>query len=114
MIKNYSRFVIFAYMLILSACAGLTVDTINKKLAVFEIAYSQTLITIKIWIDEKRLTDSELQKIKKSIADVSTARKAVYAAKQLGDLTQLDTQLAIANQSLLILRDFIDKREKPT
>lgn len=98
-------------MIVLAGCAGLPVDTLNKRLAVFEIGYQQTLTTLQTWVDEGRLTGDTKKKIQDHVRDMENALAALYAAKAMGDLDTVDGQLRAAQASLQLVRDYITAQE---
>lgn len=106
---NYGGVII---ILLMTACAGLPADTLNKRIAIFEISYGQTLETIKLWIGEGRLNDADKQRMQSYVKDMHTARTTLRAAKAIDDLKTVDGQLRIANVSLQLLRDYIAEKEK--
>lgn len=110
--KKYYCYFVLGFLLLLVGCAGLAVDTLNKRIAVFEIGYNQTLQTIKLWITEGRLKDADKISIQSRVKEMSVARHAMHNAKMLGDLDTVQGQLNAANISLQILRDFITSQEK--
>lgn len=112
MTKIFHKFNILILTLFLIGCTGLPVDTLNKRIAVFEIGYHQTLVTVKLWIDEGRLKGVDKTSIQLRVKEMSIARHAMHKAKTLGDLNTVAGQLNAANVSLQILRDFITSQEK--
>jgi len=111
--RYYINFILgCALTLFLFDCTGLAVDTLNKRVAVFEIGYNQTLVTIKLWITEGRLKGTDKVSIQSRVKEMSVARHAMHAAKKLGDLDTVAGQLNAANISLQLLRDYITSQEK--
>lgn len=108
-----ARLMLAGIMIFINGCTTLPVDTINKKIAVFELTYNQILTTVKTWNDEGRLLDSQKSFIKERVKEISNARSALFIAKNLGDLDTAQGRLNAANVSLNLLREFIKQQESP-
>ena len=98
--------------LILTACANMPLDTLNKRIAAFELTYEQALTTLGLWIKENRLSADNKAKAQQLVKQISEARAAIYIAKGLKDLSKAQNQLNVANASLKILRDILAAKEK--
>ena len=109
---NLTSFWTLCLLVFLVSCASQPVDTLNKRLSVFEITYIETLKKIKLWIDEGNLSTDQVVSIKKSVNDMADARQALYLAKSVGDIATVEGQLKIANVSMQLLRDYIANKKE--
>ena len=96
----------------MGSCATLPLDTMNKKLAAFEITYNEMLGTVGKWIDENRLNSEQKAQVKNMIKQISEARAAVYMAKGIVNVKDMQTNLNAANKALALLRELIAAQEQ--
>ena len=108
----YSIVMALLFALGLANCASLPLDTLNKRIAAFEVTYGEILKTVQVWIDEGRLTGSGLDSVKANIKAVSQARAAMYVAKGVGDIKSAQGQLNAASAALQLVRDYLTRNEK--
>lgn len=94
-----------------AGCSTLPIDTLNKRIAAFEIAYEQVLVTVDRWIDEGRLTGDRKKQVQDQIRATRTARLAIYIAKESGDIVAAQGKLTAATAALQILREYVAKQE---
>lgn len=97
--------------LMAAGCGTLPIDTLNKRIAAFEISYEQVLLTVDRWIDEGRLVGDAKKKIQDQIREARLARLAIYIAKESGDFTTAQGKLTAATAALQIIRDHIANQE---
>ena len=109
MIKQY---IIGLLCVLLFSCATLPIDTLNKKLAAFEITYGQVLESVGAWINDGTLSGENKKKVQVLIQQISEARAAVYMAKGINDLRKAESQLSAAQRSILLLRQLLEARDK--
>ena len=106
------KYLLLLIFLLISACASLPLDTLNKRIAAFEIGYGETLKTVQQWIDEGRLTGSAKNGVQANIKAISQARQAMYIAKGVGDIKTAQGKLNAASGALTLVRDYLVKQEK--
>lgn len=97
---------------LITACASLPLDTLNKRLAAFEVAYEQALVTVGIWIKENRLSVEQKEQVQGMIKKISDARQAIYIAKGLQNMKEAQTQLTNATAALKLLRELLALQDK--
>lgn len=97
--------------LLLVGCTSLPVDTLNKRIAVFEVGYSQTLKTIQHWLKENRIKPQDRSTLKTRIAEMSLARTAMHEARKIGNAAEASTQLMLGTSTLGVLRKYIAQQE---
>lgn len=97
----------------LASCASLPLDTINKRIAAFEITYGETLKTVQLWISEGRIASADLVAVQRNIKAISKARQAMYIAKGVGDIKSVQGKLNAANAALQLVRNYLTANEKP-
>lgn len=101
--------VVFAAMF--SSCATMDLDTLNKRIAAFEISYQEVLKTIILYKNENRFTADEWSEIQDRVSEVSFARGAMKAAIKIDDYDTASKNLALASNMLNILRTYAIKKE---
>lgn len=98
----------------LAGCASLpALDTLNKRIAAFEIGYGETLKTVQLWLSEGRLSGDAKATVQNTIRKISQARQAMYVAKGVGDLKTAQGKLNTANAALQLVRNYLTANEKP-
>lgn len=90
------RYLPFLFLVFLTGCLTASLDTTNKKFAAFEITYKQTLAEISSLEAGNRLKPETKLKVASALEDVNKARNSAYAAKNLGNLKDAETQLNLA------------------
>lgn len=97
------------FVLLLVGCMSLPIDTLNKQIAVFEVSYAKNLSKIDNWINEKRFTASEIEKIQEFVRDMRNARAAMYVALNANDIVTAQGKLGAASASLQLIRNYLVK-----
>lgn len=112
--KNlHHSFITFIVSILLFGCiASLPIDTVNKQIAAFEISYKQVLTTALLWMKEGRLVGDEKAIVQARLKEIQIMRAAMYAARDIGDLSTASGQLKASNSALKLIRDYISKKEK--
>lgn len=91
--------VVFA---MLTGCAGMQLDTMNKRLAAFEISYKQALKAVEL--SESRLTPAEKASVANAIEDIERVRGSMYAALAASDIGTAESDLAKVLGLLAVVR----------
>lgn len=105
------RYFFILWFCFLAGCASLPFDTLNKRIAAFEIGYGETLKTVQLWLTEGRLSAEQKTTVQNAVRKVSQARQAMYIAKGVGDLNKAQNALTAANTSLQVIRELLVKNE---
>jgi hypothetical protein len=109
---KYKNFIFLTTLIVfMFGCASLPIDTLNKRIAVFEISYGEVLVTVDRWIVEKRLVNEDKAKVQAMIKEVQVARTAMYIAKDAGEIANAQDNLTAANIILSKLRDYVATQE---
>lgn len=106
------RIIAVIFFAFFAGCASLPIDTLNKRIAAFEITYGETLKVIDLWIQEGRLTGTDKTAMQANVKAASEARAAMYIAKGVGDLESAQGKLNAASASLKLIRDYITRNEQ--
>jgi len=105
-------FIIVALAFTLFGCAtSPAIDTLNKKLAVFEISYQEALIAAISLHDQGLLNQSSQEFITRAIETLGLARQSVYNAIERGNISLAEDNLVRAQQALVILTQLIRQKE---
>ena len=107
-------FLILLCTVLLNGCSNLPIDTLNKRIAAFEITYNETLKTVLLYLKEDRFSEHDKQLVQEAVRDTSTARAAMYIAKGIGDLETAQGQLLAAQSALQFMRDYLTRAEGKT
>lgn len=102
-------YIICAFTII--SCANMPLDTLNKRLAAFEITYKEVLTTVGKWMHEGRLSTEQKIKVQDMVRKISQARTAIYIAKGLNDMNKAQNQLNTANTTLNVLRELLAAKD---
>ena len=105
---NYHNSFLVAILFLLFACSSMQVDTLNKKIAVFEISYGEVLITIDNLISDNDLNYEQIVKVKSLVNNVATARLALYAALKIDDAETAQEKLNAALTLLQAVKQYIE------
>jgi aspartate-semialdehyde dehydrogenase len=100
-----------AVLVMLYGCNTLPIDTLNKRIAVFEVSYEQVLVTIDRWIDEQRLVGAEKETVKEHVRNMYKTRLAMYVAIKSGDLSTAEGRLQTSMTTLELVRQVIIDNE---
>lgn len=104
-----------ACVLLLTSCATVQqLDTLNKRMGAFEIAYGETLQIIDRWLTQGMIDDGNKATLQKHIKKIQSARQAFYVAKKVNDFNKAKDSLDIATKSLELMREFIKLKTEQT
>lgn len=105
--KQYNIFLFYILIAFsLMACPAMEpIDTYNKKVAAFEITYNETLKTAKLYLNSVSVPESKKDSIRAAISSTAQARAAMQVAQSLGDISEAQTQLQVAQKALTVLRE---------
>jgi len=92
--------------LVMSACATVPVDTLEKRVALFEVSYGEVLKTIQLYKKENRFSDATWKEIQNTVRQVSAARTVMKTSLEIGDIETTSNTLALASQLLTSLRSY--------
>lgn len=92
--KKYQCF--YLLVLFLIGCAGVTIDTVNKRFAAFEVSYKSVLTEIDSLDRSNSLKPETKTKLVALLKDVNKARDAAYLAKNVGNITEAQNQIGLA------------------
>jgi outer membrane biogenesis lipoprotein LolB len=99
--------------LVLGACASTPpADTLHKQAAVFEVSYRNVLEKATLWREEGRLSETAVQRLGETFDRIDQARRVMYAALDAGNLSEAESQLDVARESLAIARDILIELER--
>lgn len=111
LLQIQSWFLIFAFASFLSSCTSMGAplpDTANKTISLIELSYGKVLDTMSLYIEEGRLSKTEIKSLDKTFTDVEDGITAATAAVRIGDQLEFDNQVAAINSSLSIARLLLD------
>jgi len=113
MLLNHSKiYLVFVMVFLLSSCALFAkVDTLNKRIALFEVSYEQVLITVDRWIADGRLAGDHKQRVKQYINDIYKTRLAMYVALKAGAKGNAEEKLKTSILALELVQRY--DPEKP-
>ena len=89
-----------------------TVDTMGKRMAVFEITYSELVRTAEVNLSEGRLDKEQAVLIDQMFKKIDTTRLIVYEAWNAGDTPTMNNGLEALNVGLSALRAILIEAEK--
>ena len=115
MLLNHTKYYsVFVMVFLLSSCAMFSnVDTLNKRMALFEVSYEQILLTVDLWIKDGRLIGDKKAIVQRYIKDIYKTRLAMYVALNLGDTASAEEKLKTSLMGLdLVSRYDPDKDEE--
>jgi len=105
-------FILIALAFTLLGCATPTaIDTINKKIAVFEISYQEALTAAISLHSQGLLNQSSQEAITRAIETLGLARQSVYTAIERGNISLAEDNLVRAQQALMLLTQLIRQKE---
>ena len=91
----------YLFMLVITGCATTyQVDTVNKKLAVFEIGYQEAISLAIRLRDQGLLEAGQIDEITRYFDRIDIARNAAYAALEAHKNAVADEYLAVAESAL--------------
>ena len=111
MIKHY---IISLLCMFILSCSTMPIDTLNKKLATFEIAYGQVLQTVGLLIKTEKLTGDNKKRVQDLITEISKYRTAIYIAKGYNDLSQAENNLVKAQTAFKLIGQIVSTLNKQT
>lgn len=109
-----NKYIITLLCSLLLSCSTMPIDTFNKKLATFEIAYGQILQTIGAMMKNGTIAGEQKEKIKDLIRQVSKARDAVYIAKGFNDVALAESNLVKARTAFKLIQEIVTKLNSKT
>lgn len=107
----YAFFGGFVFALIVGVLAGcssnpmLALDTMNKRMGAFEIAYDEAMEVVKRQNAEGRIPEDKKPVIREAIQKINEARNAAYAAMGQMDRPVFDDNMRVMYASLSVLRE---------
>jgi TolA-binding protein len=106
-------FLALALATVLAACTSMPpADTVNKKMAVFEVSYQNVLEQATRWRVEDRLSEETIQRLDKLFDQIDDARSAAYAALEAGRVDEAENKLQLAQRTLAAARDVLAELER--
>lgn len=112
MVHYISKIFVIFLSIFFIGCTTYKVDTLEKRIAVFETGYSVVLKKVKLWITEGTLKGVDKTNAQKRVAEISTIKKDMYLALDVGDINTTTGKLQAANITLNLLRDIIKSKER--
>lgn len=106
--KKYQWFYLLLALFI-AGCAGITLDTTNKKFAAFEISYKSVLTEIDSLDSANALKAETKTKVSGLLREVNKTRDLAYLAKNTGNLLEAQNQLNLAVTLLEKLKTSVPK-----
>lgn len=98
--------------LFVAACASTPpVDTLNKKLAAFEVSYEEVLDRAATLKGEDRLSEATVEDLTRVFDRIDQVRSAAYSALENGDQEKAEDRLERARELLSAARDIFRKLE---
>ena len=107
-----NRTVIALLCALLMSCSTMPIDTLNKKLATFEIAYGRVLETVGLLMKTGTLTGDNKTRVQDLIRQVSKARTAVYIAKGYNDIAAAESNLVKARAAFKLITEIVNTLNK--
>lgn len=96
----------------LAGCAGMQpLDTMNKRMLAFEVAYDEVLTTIERQRAEGRIAPTTQARIAQGLRDINRARAFAYAALEAGDPGVFDDKMRLMQSVLQMLRELAAQAE---
>lgn len=108
----FKKLAIPVLVVFLAGCAGLQIDTMNKRLAAFEVSYSETLKAVERVYNEGRLSQSDALAVADGIEEIEKARVVMYAALAAGDVAASGDALTMAIEALTVMREYAVRAEQ--
>ena len=109
-----NKYIITLLCSLLLSCSTMPIDTLNKKLATFEIAYGQILQTIGAMMKNGTIAGEQKERVKDLIRQVSKARDAVYIAKGFNDVALAESNLVKARTAFKLIQEIVTKLNSKT
>lgn len=104
--KIYFTFIVMLFLLV--ACASTpTLETLNRRVALFEVSYEQALLTVDRWIEDGRLNGDKKQRVQRYIKDIYKTRLSMYVALKAGGLDKAMDNLNTSLIALDLVRKYI-------
>lgn len=98
--KNYKYLYLLFSLLLLIGCVTNTIDTTNKRFAVFESGYSAVLNEIGRLKTADALKPETATRIADALEEVNRARQTANIARKSGDLLNANSALDLAMRAL--------------
>ncbi len=103
---------ILSIPILLPGCVAMPpADTMNKKMAVIEVSYSETVNLLTTHRKEGRLSPSQILIITESFKQADAALNAMHTAIKIGNEGLFNDKAKIVNNSLKLLRDILRSAE---
>ena len=110
--KAMTRFFIFVVSLVLISCSSMpALDTLNKRVAAFEISFQEIVKVVILYKEEGRLSENDFLKAKGLVNEINETMVLVNSLKSIDDLVGAETNLQRANALLGTLRNYLREKE---
>lgn len=107
------RYLLITILFVLTSCAAVPIlDTINKRMAAFEVSFQETVKLVILYRQEGRFTESEFFAIKNRINEVNNILSVTYGLIDSGNIVEADKSLSSAKTVLQIVRRVLLEKER--